>query len=895
MALDEFGAKPALLVMRPDDVDEWSYQRLAQSVARLANGLAQAGVRPDQRVALFADNCPEWFVACLAILRADGVAVPLDAQFGPTALAHALRDSEARFIFSTTDKRERLEKAAPRDGVKFIFLDADKDKPEAWQKYCSTRRTEFPAVRPNDTATIFYTSGTTGKPKGVPLSHANLAFQLNAVARAGLIQPEDRLLLPLPLHHVYPFVFGVLMPMWLGVPVVLPKGLTGPEIIRALRVGEVTALLGVPRLYRALFEGVEGRIQSQGRLAKAWFKASLALSLGLRKKMKLRAGKFLFYPLHRRIGPKMRVAASGGAALEAALAWKLEALGWQIAVGYGLTETAPLLTLNPPGKAKLDSVGRVIPGVELRIDPAAQPNETDRAPDPPTDQPGVKGEVLARGPNVFCGYLNLPDENQHAFTGGWFRTGDLGFFDSDHHLHLEGRASTLIVAEGGENIQPDEVEDAYATSEAIREIGVLQRDGKLAAVVVPEAQANDSKDDEALQKAVRDAIQQQAKQLPSYQRLSEFVVSREPLARTRLGKIRREELIEHYDRAKAGKKGDRGAKNQPVSRDEMSDADRALLEHRAANAVWSWLTEHYAEHPLSPDSHLQLDLGLDSMGWLNLTLEIGARTGVELDDKIIAKTETVRDLLRAVSAAATDGEGKRAGQWLEKPEAVLDDEQKRWLAPLHPVHAALASAFSQVNRAALRLLFRVETKGANHLPAKGPFVLTPNHTSYLDPFLMGAALNQEQLRHANYAGWTRVAFANPLNRFVCRLAQAVPIDPERAVISSLALAVAVLRRERILIWFPEGRRSPDGKLMEFKSGIGMLLEQFEVPVVPVFIHGASEALPMGRFWPRFRKITVEFGVPKKPAELRRQGKGDNARSKIVTALREQVAALGKST
>ncbi|QIN79925.1 AMP-binding protein [Rubrobacter marinus] len=414
----------------------------------------------------------------------------------------------------------------------------------------------MPEVGPEDPAALFYTSGTTGTPKGVPLTHGNLRFQTSTILGADLLEESDRILLPLPLHHVYPFVIGLLTPLSAGLPIVLPRSLTGPQLVRALKEGEVSLIVGVPRLYDALFSGIEERAKGGGRVAASLFDRAMRLSMDVRRRTGLDAGKLLMAPLRKRIGPRLRVLASGGAPLDPALAEKLEGMGWRVAVGYGLTETSPILSLKLPDGGKLASVGRPVPGITVRVDPSAMPDEEDGAER--TERPNGEGEILARGPGVFSGYRNRPEETEGVLDeDGWFRTGDLGYFDDDGYLYVTGRASTLIVTEGGKNVQPEPVEEAYARSPAIAEVGVLQKDGRLVAVVVPE---RDEVGDDAGQ-AIRAAVEEGSKRLPSYQRVSDYAVTREPLEYTQLGKLRRHLLPERYDRAKAG---DEGADAAPV-------------------------------------------------------------------------------------------------------------------------------------------------------------------------------------------------------------------------------------------------------------------------------------------------------------------------------------------
>ncbi|MBI5688231.1 MAG: AMP-binding protein [Verrucomicrobia bacterium] len=892
---------PAVIALQESGAERWSCGELADGAQRLARGLAEAGVRRGDHVAMLAENRPEWIVAALAVMAAGGVVVPLDAQLADKPLVHCLADSEARFVFTTADGAARIERLCPAPGPKLILLDAAQEDGRSWRRLLPDKAAALPRIEPGDPATLFYTSGTTGAPKGVPLTHANLAHQMNMVVEVNLAFAGDRVLLPLPFHHVYPFVIGLLAMLAVGAMIVLPHALTGPQLARALHEGDVTVLMGVPRLYSALWTGIQSRVESAGRVRAALFNALLGLSGWLRRSFGVSAGKFLLRSLHKQLAPSLRIAASGGAALDAELAAKLDGLGWQVAIGYGLTETAPLLTINPPSSGRLASAGRPAPSVEICIDPDARPGEAgdEATPCPPrarrAAKPGEQGEILARGPNVFSGYRHLPDDTRGAFTtDGWFRTGDLGCLDADGFVYVLGRLSTMIVAASGKNIDPETVEDAYLASGVIHEIGVLQAGGRLVAVIVPEPAKIPARNGHHVAAAVRRAVEERSAKLPSYQRISDYVIVSEPLERTRLGKLRRHTLAGRYQGAKAAlKAGEAQAGALPPGL--MSPEDRALLENAAASAVWQWLAARHSDKRLTPDTSPQLDLGVDSMAWLNLTLTIGQLAGVELGEDAIARVQTVRDLLREVAAASAAGQRTPPADPLDEPEKKLTDEQKQWIQPLGPLALAWSAMWFEFNRLVMRGVFRVRAVGVEHLPARGPFVLAPNHASYLDPFAVAAALRPRVQRQTYWAGWTGVAFGNVFARFGSRLSQVVPIDPERGVVSSLAFCAAVLRRGKNLVLFPEGERSASGQLLPFRPGVGILLRRIPAPVVPVFIHGSYDALPVGRALPRLKQITIIFGKPLDPRDLERQGIGAEPHDRIAQALRERVAALGRET
>ena len=483
--------------------------------------------------------------------------------------------------------------------------------------------TKLPNIEADDVASVLYTSGTTGTPKSVPLTHRNFQSNVTAMVTENPLGAEDRILLPLPLHHAYPFTVGLLGAIASGATLVFPAGISGPQIANAIREAKATVLIGVPRLYTALVDGISNTVASHGAAAVTTFKYLLNFSIWLRRTTGKRIGRVLFRRLHARLGPDLRLLCSGGARLDPGLELKLEALGWQVLTGYGLTETAPILTINPPGKSRLDSAGLPVPGVELRCD-------------------GVGAEILVRGPNVFAGYRNNPEATRDAFTSdGWFRTGDLGFVDRDGYLHITGRAKEVIVLSDGKNVNPEDVETAYLEGAFIREFAVLEQDQALAALVVP--------DDDAVRKygaareedLLREEIEAISRRLPSYKRVATYRVTRTRLPRNNLGKLRRHLLPNIYAAAVTG--------SDRVS--ELTEDDRRLLAVEPAKSVWHWLQIRFHGKHLTLETSPQFDLHVDSLEWVALTLEIQEHFGIALDEATIGRVVTLRDLLNEVCAA----------------------------------------------------------------------------------------------------------------------------------------------------------------------------------------------------------------------------------------------------
>jgi len=861
----------AVVTMSRDDLDTTSRADLLARAGRLTAGLQDAGLEKGDRVLILAPNSADWVASALGVMNAGAVVVPLDTQMPGEDLEHALSDSEPRFVFTTSSLKDRL--PDEMDDVRIYLFDAESDASDSWVGLLADEPASAVAEK-DDVAAIFYTSGTTGPPKGVPLTHKNLSSNVEALCAQELADDSDRVLVPLPFHHVYPFTVGILIPLTLGTPIIVPFSLVGPQIVRALREGEATVMLGVPRLYEAVWNALEDRVAGRGRIAALLFRQTLGVSKLARRRLGLRLGRRLFASLHSRLAPRLRLVVAGGAALDPELGRKLQALGWEVATGYGLSETSPILTYNPPDRLRLEAAGLALPGVELAIDDS--------------DSSDGRGEVMARGPNVFAGYLNLPEKTEEVLDeDGWFRTGDTGELDDDGYLHLHGRESSMILLSGGENVDPERVEDALQALDELREVGVLEHDDRLAAVVVPESKLLREVTGEDLEKRVKNAVKEAAKELPSHHRPGTIRIALDPLPRTRLGKLRRHKLDELFEKLGESDAVSE-AKPEPVSPESMAPEDQQLLSDPGAEQTWKYLAERFHDLRLTPDSSLAEELGIDSLSWVDLTLALQDRAGIDLDDSAIERVETVRDLLQEAAGAseAKEGRGELKKQ-LKEPESLLDDEQMQDLEPPGPVRRILGRIVLGPARLVGRLLLRVQIQG--QFPDDGPYLIAPRHLSFVDPLALLPALSRKQLESLYWAGLEAYLFSNRLTRAFSRTARILPIDPGSAPRRSLAIAAACLERGHSLIWFPEGERSPDGKLQRLRPGIGLVLAAQRVPVIPVWIDGTREVMPPGQRFPRPGKVRLIIGDPISPDSY-----GTDERE-IVETLQSGLGDLGQAS
>ncbi len=851
----------AIVAYAGESCEIWSFAELAETAARLANGLVRQGIGRRDAVALIAPNSPRWIGALWAIVTAGATAVPLDPQTNEGDLARLLKTAGCRWVFTTAATAPLLSRLAPE--CQPILLDAGETTPaaESWEKLCAAPPAEYRVAAPNDVAVIVFTSGTTGTPKAVPLTHTNLLTNVLALAATRLVGPGDRALLPLPLYHAYPLTIGMLTPLALGCGVVLPAGISGPELVAAMRHGRVTALVGVPRLYTALLDNLRRGIAAQPAFIARLLRTLLAFAQWTRRHGTNWPGRIFLRPVRKQVAPALRLLVSGGAAIPAEVEETLDALGWEMLTGYGLVETSSMLTFNPPGAALPGSAGRPVPGMELRI---AQP-----------DAAGI-GEIETRGPSLFAGYRGDPAKTAEAFTpDGWFRTGDLGAIDRGGYLHISARKVETIVLADGKKLFPEEFETVYATAPLIHEIALLGIDGALVALVVPDLAAARDVGALRLGEALREGLTAQARSLPSYARLTGFAITHNALPRTQLGKIRRHLLPALYRAAQRHE--------APPSAEALSAEDRALLEMPSAAAVWRWLRQRFPDRTLQLDTVPQIDLAIDSLGWVELTLALERDLGLVLKESAIARIVTLRDLLREAAAAPKRETG-----------AAPASTEAPWLAPFGSFVGIFRALGELLIRWAMRHVFRLRVEGLEFLPPGDPILFCPNHVSYLDPFALGAALPKKRLRHTSWGGWTGVAFTTRSRRFFSLAARVIPIDPDRAVASGLTMGGLTLDRGWNLVWFPEGARSVDGTLQRFLPGVGVLVKNHPVAIVPVYIEGSFAAWPATRKFPRPGRITVRFGKAIDPALLIAATEEHNRDQEIAAAIKDRVAALAQT-
>ncbi len=525
-----------------------TYARLYADVVRLGAALGALGAGPGARVALIGENRAEWATAYLAILGGGAVAVPLDPQLKEKELSSILEKSRAEVVVaapSAVPALARLDNRLPKlreiismeaggDGFRgWAETLAMGDKPAARQEYLNRD------VKLDDLAVLLFTSGTTGKSKAVMLTQRNLGANVDQVYQSLPFDGRDVFLSLLPLHHTFEATAGMLIPISAGSAVTYARSYKSKEIVEDIRDAGVTMMCGVPLIYEKMLAGINRAVADAPPLRKAMFKAFMALTRTAHVLTGANLGPALFAGMRRKAGlHTVRMFISGAAPLKPEISQQFYYLGLRLLQGYGLTETAPVVSVNPFDGVKFAASGRPVPGVEVRIH------------EPDAD--GV-GEVAVRGDNVMVGYLDDAELTRAVLRDGWFYTGDAGWLDRDGYVYITGRIKNVIVTAAGKNIHPEEVEAELDAAPVIAEAAVMpMRDAAsgrevVGAVIYPDyeylekeaARLGDACDAAFVERQVRAAVGKCCASLADYKRVKIVKIRSAELPKTTTRKIKR--------------------------------------------------------------------------------------------------------------------------------------------------------------------------------------------------------------------------------------------------------------------------------------------------------------------------------------------------------------------
>ncbi len=535
---ERYPNRPCFTDFVPERVTR-NYTEVLQNMKKLANWLAVSGVTKGSHVAVTGKNSSEWATVYMATLFAGATIIPIDYGLHEPEIENLLKTAKPLFFFVDEEKYEYFRDHP--NGAKIFSLSSKYQETYVYNLESKDTATITPATE-MDTAAILFTSGTTGVPKGVMLSHRNLVSDCYIAQTHLDLYPTDVFYALLPIHHSYTMQAAFIEPMSVGAEVVFGKTMAVTRMLKELKEGKITILLGVPLLFNKLLAGILKGIKGKGPVVNGIMHFLMGLSYVIKKVFKVNPGKKLFKAVLEKASiSTLRIAICGGGPLAASIFKVYNELGIDFIQGYGLTETSPIIALNPVDNFKVESVGRYfVSHMEMKI---LEPDEN-----------GI-GEVAVKGPMVMKGYYNMPAETAEVFTeDGWFKTGDLGKLDSEGYLYLAGRAKNLIVTEGGKNVYPEEIENQFQLITDIEQITVqgyimdeATKSEGIEALIYPsdelfnrlKIQRGDMDGTTVVKETVEGIVAEVNKKLQPYARISRITILEEALEMTTTKKVKR--------------------------------------------------------------------------------------------------------------------------------------------------------------------------------------------------------------------------------------------------------------------------------------------------------------------------------------------------------------------
>ncbi|MBQ9640613.1 MAG: AMP-binding protein [Bacteroidaceae bacterium] len=812
----------------------------SELLARINQYAAVSGLGRGTKTVVFAENREEWIYALYSVWQNGGVAVPVDAMSTAEDVAYILRDCQPEGAWVSRKRLDVLQEAIAQAGVSPKVMVMEETPLPATSSPQGERAEEASSFLrlyskdETDTALIVYTSGTTGTPKGVMLSFRNLFANVRAVSEeVRIYHATMRVLILLPLHHVLPLMGTLIAPMMLGAGVTICPSMTGPDIMKTLAEGDVHMIIGVPRLWQTIYGGVMKKIDGSP--------VARVLFWLCKKANNMKLSRTVFSAVHKKLGGRLEFCVNGGAAIPKEVAEGMKTLGLDLLDGYGMTEMAPMISFTRPGQLLPGSVGKALPCVEVKF---------------------VDGELCAKGPNLMQGYYHRPEETAEVVDkDGFIHTGDLGHVDSEGHIFITGRTKEIIVLSNGKNINPTEIEyKLEGMTDRVKEVGVAQDGDKLCAIVVPdELWARDLTDEAVEQWLKQEVVEPYNQSTESYKRVLRVVVYRGELPRTRMEKLQRYKLPELLQK---------GSQAQPK---QTNYVEPTFEEYR--------LIKQYIEEEkrvaVKPTDSLDTDLALDSLDKVGLQSFVELTFGLKLTAERVATFRNVLGLAEYVSDYKTR----------------IEVEKTDWAAILHAdtSHIRLpktwwtAGVLVKLAKWLGQMYFGLEGRGMENIPDRGPFIVAPNHQSYLDGMFVTAFMPKHLVLNSYfYAKQEHVQ--GPFARMMAAHNNVVVVDLNNLKESIQTLGEALKRGKNVIV-FPEGTRTRTGELGQFKKMFAILCKELNVPIVPVCIKGAFEAMPKGQHHLNRTKVTVDYLPVVSPADFSSYDElSDKVRNDIAAVL-----------
>lgn len=763
-------------------------------------------IENEDKVIIFMENRPELLYSFLGTWDKSGTCVCLDASLSGEELVYYINDSDSKYIYTSKGNLPKVQKALEisRKTLGIAVVDEIEDKEFDGELVIN-------APAPENVALMLYTSGTTGNPKGVMLKFDNILINVEGLDKYNMFVQEDIVLALLPMHHIFPLLGSGVIPLAKGATIVFLKEMSSQAMVDAFQKYKVTMMIGVPRLWEMLHQKIMEKINAS-KVTKGIFKLAEKID-------NISFSKKIFKKVHDNFGGNLRFFVSGGSKLDPKITRDFLTLGIKICEGYGMTETAPMISFTPLNEIMPGSAGKILPGIEVKI--------------------ADDGEIIARGRNVMKGYYKRPEATAETIDkDGWIHTGDLGEI-KNNYLYVTGRKKEMIVLSNGKNINPIEIEQwIMGKTNLIQEIVVAEIDSVLTAVIYPNFQKISEEKvtniKETLKWGVIDSYNGKA---PNYKKILDIRIVQEEMPKTKIGKIRRFMIPEML----------KGKDNENIVIEEPKFEEYTMLKDYLVKVK---------KKPVTPFAHIELDLGMDSLDMVELLTYLESTFGIKASEELIIENSTVEKLAEYIKE--------------NRGENVIEEVNwKEYLNKDIDVELPKSNIVTKIGKAILWIVFklyiRVKKEGAENITTD-PVIYAGNHQSFLDAFLFNHVVPTNVLNNVYYLAKVK-HFSKGYMKTLGENSNVILVDINKNLGEVLQTLAMVLRSGKSVAIFPEGARTRDGKMLEFKKAFAILAKELNIPIVPFGIKGAFEAFPSNSKFPKSSNVEIRFFERIEPKDM----------------------------
>jgi len=780
---------------------KYSYSELLQYAEKYCQTFLVKEKNPE-KIMIFADNCPEYYFVTYGAMKCNAAVVPVDVQSQAKEISYIMEECRPEIIFVSECYKEKM--AAIAGGIPDYTYTLLSSSDIDISDIDTIPVKEIPVRKDEQVVAIIYTSGTTGLPKGVMLSYKNFWYNIDAVCnQLTIFNQNSNVLILLPLHHSYPFAGTILAPIYAGATCWITDGMQQDAILRTLTEGKITLIVGVPKLYETLAKGIISKI-NENFTAKVIYKLASLLQW--------RAfSKFVFKAVHQKFGNHIKYLLCGGATFPKEIAKIFTSLGFKILEGYGMTECAPMIAFSRPGEWRCGYIGRALPGCEIKI--------------------AETGEILVRGNNVMQGYYNKPEETAVIIKDGWLYTGDMGIINHEGLLQITGRIKEIIVTSNGKNINPEEIEvELIKNTQFMKETAVFLYNDQLHLLIYPEMSTVRLHSENNIEELLKKEIAEYNKYAMSYKRIQQFHIISEELPKTRLGKVQRfklEELIQ-----KKEKKPEEDIESFSTTYKTLKQFIDKELNVKARS-----------------DDHFEIDLSMDSLSKLSLLSFIENAFYLPMKAQQLDEFCNLQKLSYYIESKHVNYNetGVSWKEILQKGKPMLKLPHSGF------IHWLTANLIKII----LHLYFCLRGKGKKNIPDQ-PVIFVANHRSGLDGVFITARLPWKRVKNSFFFAKDK-HFHSLFARFMAPRNNVILMNINTNLRESIVQMSELLRHGKNVIIFPEGTRSKDKNMKDFKDMFAILSIELNIPIVPVAISGSERATYHFKRIPRpFARILVEF-------------------------------------